>query len=382
MAVTGPPGRARRSSASTSGPRPASCTAWAAPAASTPIDPAPARRRCRPPWRPTRPTRPTRSRRWPGPTSASTSTRSPTGCASSATPTRTCASTRHRRGHHRHARWPTTPGDRNAGRNPRVVDVAYTNNVAGATTTTLLGPRGLDPESTARRSCPTGPRSPALTARAAGRRRRAPRRPTPGCSSRSARSAGRREASGLRHRAERHASIPAVRAELPERDAPLYNVVRPEPRRPASTPPSATSATARPRSGTSPCCRACSSAPPGTPSPRRRQRHDHRHPHRGGPIGHRHGRLRRHQRHGRGRAPTSRRPRGPSTFAPGETSKTITVPIPDDADGRGGRVLRGHALQQPDRRRRALGSPSTASVRINANDRARPTPAAGHARCW
>ena len=153
--------RARRSSASTSGPRPASSTGWAAPAASTSSTRRPGRRPCGRRWRPTRRRdrpvhRPDRDR-----TSASTSTRSPTGSASSATPTRTCGSTPTPAWSPPTRRWPSPPGDVNAGRDPSVVDVAYTNNVAGATTTTLFG---IDANlSTARRPCPTGRAVPALT---------------------------------------------------------------------------------------------------------------------------------------------------------------------------------------------------------------------------
>jgi len=53
-------------------------------------------------------------------------------------------------------------GDPNAGVDPSVVEVAYNNNVAGATSTTLLGLEGIDPDLHATKSLPDGSIVPAL----------------------------------------------------------------------------------------------------------------------------------------------------------------------------------------------------------------------------
>ena len=73
--------------------------------------------------------------------SASTSTRPRPHPRRSATPTRTCGSTPNDGARRRRptAALAYAAGDPNAGANPNVVGSAYTNNFAGATTTTLYG---------------------------------------------------------------------------------------------------------------------------------------------------------------------------------------------------------------------------------------------------
>jgi hypothetical protein len=55
------------------------------------------------------------------------------------------------------------PGDVSSAANPNLVDVAYTNNMAGATTTTLLGLEGLDPALNNMKLLPDGSTAPALS---------------------------------------------------------------------------------------------------------------------------------------------------------------------------------------------------------------------------
>ena len=55
------------------------------------------------------------------------------------------------------------PGDQSSAANPNLVDVAYTNNMAGATSTTLLGLEGLDPALNNMKLLPDGSTAPALS---------------------------------------------------------------------------------------------------------------------------------------------------------------------------------------------------------------------------
>ena len=105
---------------------------------------------------------------------------------------------------------------------------------------------------------------------------------------------------------------------------------------------------------------------------RGQQRHDHGDLHRH-PVGRQrldgHRQLRHRQRHGHGRRATTRPPAASLTFAPGETAKTVTVPVIGDTTLRAERDV----LPQPVERRRTPPSPTARASGRSSTTTPRPT---------